>query len=466
MHKIIRNPLFLGTFVFIFQLGLILLICPEKSLSDAWLNLGSHWDSEWYEAIAQYGYVNTSFPQSSGLRTANVVFFPGYPYLARLLIFSLGISAKAAILLVAQIATWIFWCFLFHLLRTTHWTHQLTACLLIMFFPTSWFLYMGYSESLFILSSCLMIWYATQHKWFQSSLGGLVMTATRLIGLPALAAPLFATILTHLSGLKKQIKNSNYWFVFYELWPQCLIGIIGSLGCLSFLLYCQFKFGSWHLYFDMERLFWSGTADPLFLFKGATWLPPPIGYPADFAPPLPNGYASLFIFNFFRLAAYTFSETLVPLFFWLFTFVSVLTYRHRKSLDKTSLTWFIAAILLLLFNCFSLSTRHYESMSRCLYPVWILFIISEMTHPQGGSLFSCFEAAQPQSDLQQRITIDTLLIRRDAAPSPRVRGERKKVGNYFKGKRTLIPIILLYLYFSGGYWLQLLNRYFLGWWVA
>ena len=116
MRKLAKNPIILGLFAFLVQLSLILLICPEKTLLSAWLSLASHWDSEWYEAIAQYGYINTSFPQSSGLRSANVVFFPGYPYLARLLILLFGINAKAALLLVSQTATFLFWCLFFHII--------------------------------------------------------------------------------------------------------------------------------------------------------------------------------------------------------------------------------------------------------------------------------------------------------------------------------------------------------------
>ena len=42
------------------------------------------------------------------------------------------------------------------------------------------------------------------------------------------------------------------------------------------------------------------------------------------------------------------------------------------------------------------------------------------------------QAPQLQSDLQQRITIEVPLIRRYAAPSPRVRGEGKKEGCYLE----------------------------------
>ena len=174
----------------------------------------------------------------------------------------------------------------------------------------------------------------------------------------------------------------------------------------------------------MEHLFWSGTADPLFLFKLPTWLPPPLGYSVDYAPPLNNSYAVFFPFQFFRVAAYTFSETLVPIFMWLFVVYLFGFVRKLKQIEPSSFTWFLAALLLFLFTCFSLSTRHYESMSRCLFPAWIFFVISEVISPQ------------------------------------------KVDSNFLKHFNFTRILLVLYILISGGFWLQLLNRYYLGWWVA
>ena len=404
-----QHPLFLGTLFFTIQLSLILFFCPEKTVFDAWISLASHWDSEWYEAIAQYGYINIDGPIHTGLRNANVVFFPGYPYLARILILLLEIQPKIALLIISQTAALLFWCLFFYILSSTSCRDRLLAGMLVLLFPTSWFLFMGYSESVFIFTCCLMLWSATKKKWVLSGLSGFLMTATRLIGIPVLAAPIFTSIF-----FQKNIKS--------YLRPS-LVALFSSLGCLGFLIYCAIAFGSWHLYFDMERIGWHGTADPFFLFKLPTWLPPPWGYSADFAPPLPNQHAQWFIFKFYRLAAYTFSETLVPLFLWIFIAYSLWILKKRKEMEEISLTWFIGALLLFLFSCFSLSTRYYESMSRCLFPVWILLIISEMIHPQ-------------------------------------------KLGLLRGNKVILTILLLLYLIISGGFWLQLLDRYCLNWWVA
>lgn len=415
MQKLIRHPIFLGTCFFSIQLFLILLICPEKNWSQAWLSLAAHWDSEWYEAIAQFGYINIDGPLHTGLRNANVVFFPGYPYLARVLILVFGLNAKVALLLVSQTAALLFWCIFFHIIRQAKYYEQFFAAILVLCFPTSWFLFMGYSESVFILCCCLMLWFATEKRWVLSAISAVLMTATRLIGVPVLIAPLLAMIVTKSLSFKKE--------TLLELSAPCLIAIVGAFGCLGFLLYCAVEFGSWHLYFDMERIGWKGTADPWFLFKLPTWLPPPFAFDVDYAPILPNGYAQLFIFKFFRLAAYTFSETLVPIFLWILIFYSIALFKKNHHPDSKSLSWYFGALLLFLFTCLSLYTRHYESMSRCLYPVWILLIISDVIHPHKVFLFRL-------------------------------------------NKPKLIVLMVVISLLSLGFWLQMLNRYFLGWWVA
>ena len=54
-------------------------------------------------------------------------------------------------------------------------------------------------------------------------------------------------------------------------------------------------------------------------------------------------------------------------------------------------------------------------------------------------------ANKPRGGLQQRITVQEPLIRRIAAPSPRIRGEGKKEGSYLEGAdiRMAIPLFTL-----------------------
>ncbi|MGV3739676.1 MAG: hypothetical protein ACO1N3_00070 [Gammaproteobacteria bacterium] len=421
---LLRHPFVLGCFVFILQILAVLAICPEKKWIDAWLSLATHWDSEWYAAIAQYGYINIDGPVHCGLKNANVVFFPGYPYLARALVLWLHLNANTALLIVSQTATLLFWCGLFYILRHLPTVKKLYTAGLILVFPTSWFMVMGYSESLFILVCCMTLWWFTEKQWLSSGMMGIVMTATRLIGLPVLAAPFFSACIVKFSHIKTAMQNSNLDWLRKEIIQPNLILMMGIGGVCSFFVYCAYYFGSWHLYFDMESIHWSGTADPLFLFRSETWLPPPWSFAVDKAPPLPNIWSKILFFDFFRVAAYTFSEILVPFFMWLQFILMYRIYKKSGPMDEKSLIWFVAGVLIFLFTCFSLATRHYESMSRCLLPVWILWVIS-----------------------------DVLL---------------GKESFFFPTKQSILQYCALacFLFISIGFWLEMLNRFCLGWWVA
>lgn len=416
---VLRHPIGLGVVFFILQLLAILGICPEKNWLDAWLSLASHWDSEWYESIANYGYINIDGPVHCGLRNANVVFFPGYPYLARVLVTGLHWNAKTALLLVAQSAALGFWCCLFYILRHIPRGQQLYTALLIMLFPTSWFMFMAYSESLFIVACCVTLYWASEERWAVAVLGGVLMTATRLIGLPVVMVPFFSAIIVHLSKMSMSMREN-----LRDILQSKVILALGSLGCGGFFMYCAHNFGSWHLYFDMERLHWAGTADPGFLFQLPTWVPPPWGYDLDFAPILPNEWSKVLSFDFFRTASYSFSEILVPVFLWMELFFAYWFCKTSRSVDEKSLLWFLASVFIYLFTCFSLATRHYESMSRCLLPVWIFLVIGDALNPNGSFFF---------------------------------RAVRTRALRYLVGGMLLVCV---------GFWIELLNRFFLGWWVA
>lgn len=422
IKRSLPNPYILGILVFTLQLTLILIISSHgNSLTKTWLSLASHWDSEWYEAIAKFGYINIDGPHNTGLQNANVVFFPGYPYLARILIKLFQVDAKVAII-ISQLFCMLFWIIFCKIIEQAQTYQQIIAILLVAFFPSNWFLYTGYSESTFIFTTVFALWMCINNKWLSASIAAILMTATRIIGTPVLIAPMLAVMYINRQKIYQLGKNEQFHEIFNILFKPTLFGIIGVLGVLGFLVYCQTEFNSWHLYFDMEEFGWKGKADPLFIFKPNTWLPPPLGYNLDLAPALPNNYGKIFP-DFFRLAAYTFSETLVPIFIWLSIVFAICLYFAKDKNNISSLTWFFSAVLILFFSCLSLSTRYYESMSRCLYPVWILLILSDITHPNRVMLFK----------LQ-------------------------------KNKLIVLSCILLLIY--GGYWLQLLLRFNLGWWVA
>lgn len=344
------NPYLLGGIIFAIQLTLIIVcIIPNKSIIDAWLSLGTHWDSEWYAAIAKYGYINIDGPYNTGLQNANVVFFPGYPILARYVHKVFHIDSQLSLLIVSQFFCLCFWILVCKIINKDKLLEQICALILIAIFPTSWFFYMGYAESSFTFTVLLTIWLYTKEKWLLSSLAALFMTATRIIGMPVLIVPVLTTIIINIKKIYCLWNANKIHEIFNILFKPTLIGFIGILGVIGFLGYCHLKFGSWHLYFDMEKYGWNGEAYLLFLFKKETWLPPPFSYNLDLAPALPNYFGEI-LPKMFRLAAYTFSETLVPIFTWLMVIYTYVVCKCLKNINRESLAWFISAVLILIFS--------------------------------------------------------------------------------------------------------------------
>lgn len=430
-QKIIRAPLFLGSIVFFVQLILILLISPEKTLFTKWIGLASHWDSVWYETIAKYGYFFGQLPfqvtDSSDIAfkhmsyvKSNMNFPPGYPYLARILFLVFNIEPKIALLIVSQGATYIFWCFFFYMARVFEFKKQIFATILIVCFPTSWYMYTGYSESVFILSGCLFLWFATKNKWVFSILSGMLMTATRIIGVPVLIAPLLAKIFANSRKLKQQFQEKHLNLYEYKGVFACFL--FGSLGFILFLVYSAYL-SSWHLYFDVYKAISHGNNNPYFLLKIQTWLPPPFGYNIDYLPPLPYVPFDFLNYKFFRLASYTFSETLVPLFLWFFIFYGIIILKKRLFTNQKGMTWFFAALFSYFFACLAKYSLVYDCMCRYLLPIWIFLLICDMM--LNGQILFRF----------------TKFI-------------------WFK------ILIAGFIFISFGYWYQLLSRFCLNWWVS
>jgi Gpi18-like mannosyltransferase len=143
------------------------------------LNGWANGDAAWYLTIAEHGY-QQRFSQA---------FFPLYP----LLIHLLGGSGRGAT--VAGIALSLI-CFLVAALLLYRLTARLlgarTALWTIVFLalaPTSFFFQAIYSESLFLLLTVALFFFAERQQWLLAGLAGLLATLTRSTGV-LLALPL------------------------------------------------------------------------------------------------------------------------------------------------------------------------------------------------------------------------------------------------------------------------------------
>jgi hypothetical protein len=218
----------------------------------------TQWDSHWYLGIVRRGYQFVGFDKIA-YEQSNVAFFPGYPLAVAAISRLLGVDPELGLYLTAQLFCWLMWIYFFLFCR--RWQipplGQVLASLIILVYPSSFYLVVGYSESLFLASLLGFFYWSIDLNapWpaFLAGIHGLVMSATRIVGLPVALVPL--------------LRLSHPWF-----WTASAV-VLALLGGLDFFLYCQLRFGRWDLYLEMQRYFGPSSFDYLAIIRPRTYAP-------------------------------------------------------------------------------------------------------------------------------------------------------------------------------------------------
>jgi hypothetical protein len=204
------------------------------------------WDGEWYVKIATQGYFYDT------KRMSSVAFYPAYPGLAGAIIRATGVRAEWALLLVSHASLLGAFVLLSAYVRRRFpdAAPELGDYVLLAMglFPTTFFLRMAYSESLFLLM-LLLAMYGMERKWpviVIALLAGFA-TATRAVGV-ALVAPL-------LIYLWQQTE------VKWKVLPRAVMLVpVACWGLLAYMAYQQAAFGE-PLAFIKTQVHWS-TREP------------------------------------------------------------------------------------------------------------------------------------------------------------------------------------------------------------
>jgi hypothetical protein len=151
---------------------------PARALPDpGWHNLFTAWerfDTLWFLRIADGGYRAAD---------GSAAFFPLYPLLVRFVSVLLGGRPFAAALLVSNAALIGALTVVYELTRTEiSDAVARTTVVLLCVFPTSFFLFAGYSESLFLLLAASALWAARRGRWPLAAAAGFGAALTRNIG--------------------------------------------------------------------------------------------------------------------------------------------------------------------------------------------------------------------------------------------------------------------------------------------
>src|SRR6266850_5080184 len=245
----ILRPLAAGLLLTAVQLALAVgLLAPEGSLSDRYESLIQH-DSYWFINIVDRGFQTIVPPiDHKVMDVSNVAFFPAYPAIAALFRHGLNIDTGTALLITAQLAAWGFWSYFFLFCKRWSISPALQICgaLLIAVHPAAFFLIAAYSESLFLMALLGFIYWSTaegRYAKFWAVIHGIVMSATRIVGIVCAAFPLVRSVFQ--TGWRRLVEPRPW---FRQETPAIAMTLVASFGALGFFTYSQLRWGHWDIY--------------------------------------------------------------------------------------------------------------------------------------------------------------------------------------------------------------------------
>ena len=139
----------------------------------------------------------------------------------------------------------------------------------------------AYSESLFLMGLLGFIYWSTADGraakvW--AALHGIVMSATRIVGIVCAGFPVIRSIVRNGWGGLREVRN----------WPRRYGTAIGLMalalfGALAFFIYCQLRWGNWDIYMLTQAAGWGISPDYVAVFKPSSyrWLIPALNNPIE-----------------------------------------------------------------------------------------------------------------------------------------------------------------------------------------
>lgn len=183
----------------------------------------SYWDSTHYLLIGQYGY----------FQSAEYAFFPLYPLLIRTVAMLLGNYVIAG-LLINYISTFLGVYFFYKLVTLEKGKSvALYSIIFLLFFPTSFFFLIVYSEALFFLFSVLCFYFLKKEQYFLAALFSGFATATRPFGI-AVAIALFSILFL----------TRRYRKALWSYQKLLSFGLLSVSGICGYMIFLYFQTGT------------------------------------------------------------------------------------------------------------------------------------------------------------------------------------------------------------------------------
>ena len=202
-----------------------------------WLEIWNRWDALNYQRLAQFGY------SATGELRPLLVFYPLYPWTVRLLAFVTRDYLVSAFI-VSTLASLVTAIVLQRLVELDYSKELAQRAVWFLFiFPTSYFLHIGYTESLFLMLALGAVFAARKQRWLLAGVFGALTCLTRANGLVLL--PVLVVEAGH-----------QYWTTRRWHWQWLCIGLVG-LGFGGYLLLNKHVTGDPFAFTSLMRQFFS-----------------------------------------------------------------------------------------------------------------------------------------------------------------------------------------------------------------
>jgi len=173
-----------------------------------WLGIWNHWDGPHYLDIARDGYVTQGDQQNW------IVFYPLYPWAVRLFALVLrdhllsaftvsGLASVVAGVLLRKLTDLDFGA-----------TISRTAVWFMFIFPTSYFLHIGYTESLFLAFALGSFLAARRRQWWLAGVTGALACLTRVNGLLLIPALGCEALVQYRTEAPRVLRAQWLWIAF------------------------------------------------------------------------------------------------------------------------------------------------------------------------------------------------------------------------------------------------------------
>jgi hypothetical protein len=208
----------------------------------ALLGVWQRWDTIHWQRVAEQGYSDNGAS----------AFFPLYPALGRLFGLVMPGNHLLALLVISNVALIVSMALLYELSTEDYSAaHARLSVIALAIFPTAFFLFAPYAESLLLMLTLIAYWSARRSRWWLATLAGILAGVTHPLGL-SLTVLLATEAWLHRKGSDRRDKIK---FILVALSPCIGTGLFFVWRSLSgFLPYVASDQTGWSLQWPWQAL--------------------------------------------------------------------------------------------------------------------------------------------------------------------------------------------------------------------